>query len=152
MANRDAGTASASNQGEKNAEPRDVDSLGGPSQNSKTSLPDCDPSEPVPSNDPRRSDVPSPRAAQGIPDLKGRRKILIVDDESAIADTLQLIFLTRRYEVRVAYTAERAVEVIAEWQPDMAVVDVILPEMNGIDLAIVIKENYPSCHVLLFSG
>jgi CheY-like chemotaxis protein len=42
--------------------------------------------------------------------------------------------------------------VIAEWRPDLAILDVMLPKMNGIDLAIVIKANYPGCHVLLFSG
>jgi DNA-binding NtrC family response regulator len=83
---------------------------------------------------------------------KTTRRILIVDDELAIADTLALIFKTQHYDARVAYSAERAVEIIAEWRPDLAIIDVILPEMNGIDLAIVFKANYPGCHVLLFSG
>lgn len=87
-----------------------------------------------------------------MPGLKGRRRILIVDDEVAIADTLGLIFRVQHYEVQVAYSAERAIEIIAEWRPDLAILDVILPEMNGIDLAIVTKANYPACHVLLFSG
>ena len=80
------------------------------------------------------------------------RKILIVDDEVAISDTLALIFRTQHYDVRVAYSAEHAIEVIAEWRPDLAILDVMLPEMNGIDLAIVVKSNHPCCHVLLFSG
>jgi len=88
----------------------------------------------------------------GIPLTKAARRILIVDDETAIADTLALIFQLQRYEVRVAYTAERAVEMIAEWVPELAVLDVMLPEMNGIELALVIKANHPRCHVLLFSG
>lgn len=83
---------------------------------------------------------------------KNARRILIVDDEKAIADTLALIFRTQHYEARVAYSAERAIETLAEWRPDLAVLDVILPQMNGIDLAIVIKANYSACHVLLFSG
>ncbi|WP_109484999.1 response regulator [Occallatibacter savannae] len=87
-----------------------------------------------------------------MPKQKANRRILIVDDERAIADTLALIFKTQHYEARVAYAAERAIETLAEWRPDLAVLDVILPQMNGIDLAIVIKANYPSCHVLLFSG
>lgn len=99
---------------------------------------------------------PVVRASQvrkaGMPILKTSRRILIVDDEVAIADTLALIFQTQHYEVRVAYSAERAIEIIAEWRPDLAIIDVILPEMNGIDLAIVAKANYLSCHVLLFSG
>ena len=87
-----------------------------------------------------------------MPEPQGGRRILIVDDESPIADTLQMIFHMQRYDARVAYTAERAVELIAEWKPDLVILDVILPQMNGIDLAIVIKENYPECHIILFSG
>jgi len=88
----------------------------------------------------------------GVPVHKLSRRILIVDDEVAIADTLALIFRTQHYEARVAYSAERAIEVIAEWRPDLAIIDVMLPGMNGIDLAIVIKDNHAGCHVLLFSG
>jgi DNA-binding response OmpR family regulator len=83
---------------------------------------------------------------------KNGRRILVVDDELAIADTLALIFKTQHYDARVAYSAESAIEEIAEWQPDLAVIDVILPRMNGIDLAIVTKSNYADCHILLFSG
>jgi CheY-like chemotaxis protein len=93
-----------------------------------------------------------PTKADRMPMQKTTRRILIVDDELAIADTLALIFKTQHYDARVAYSAERAVEIIAEWRPDLAIIDVILPEMNGIDLAIVFKANYPGCHVLLFSG
>ncbi|MBS1805215.1 MAG: response regulator [Acidobacteria bacterium] len=87
-----------------------------------------------------------------MPTRKSNRRVLIVDDERSIADTLSLIFKTQHYEAQSAYSAERAIEILAEWRPDLAIVDVILPEMNGIDLAIVIKANYPNCHVLLFSG
>jgi DNA-binding response OmpR family regulator len=87
-----------------------------------------------------------------MPILKGSRRILIVDDETAIADTLALIFRMQMYEVREAYSAERAIEIIAEWRPDLAIIDVMLPAMNGIDLAIVLKSNHPRSQVLIFSG
>ena len=80
------------------------------------------------------------------------RKILIVDDEKAIAESLAMVLSTRRYETRVAYSAEDAIEILSAWQPEVAILDVILPRMNGIDLAIVVRENYPECNVLLFSG
>lgn len=80
------------------------------------------------------------------------RKILIIDDDHGIADTLALIFSTQNYAARVAYSAEEAIELIAECPPDLAIVDVMLPQMNGIDLAIVLKANYPACRTLLFSG
>jgi DNA-binding NtrC family response regulator len=79
-------------------------------------------------------------------------KVLIVDDEVPIADSLAMIFASHRFDVRVAYSAESAIEIISLWQPDLAILDVILPGMNGIDLAIATRENYPSCRIILFSG
>jgi CheY-like chemotaxis protein len=52
----------------------------------------------------------------------------------------------------VAYSAEQAIERIASSIPDLALLDVNLPGMNGIDLAIVLKANHPDCHLLLLSG
>jgi DNA-binding NtrC family response regulator len=80
------------------------------------------------------------------------RKILIVDDEAAVADSLYLIFSNRGYEARAAYSAEQAIEVLSEWQPHLAMIDVMLPQMNGIELACILNENYPSCRILLISG
>lgn len=84
--------------------------------------------------------------------MVGSRKILIVDDEPKIAETLELIFSTRGYDVRTAYSAEEAIEVLAWWRPDLAIVDVMLPQMNGIDFGIVLQSNYPECRLLLLSG
>jgi DNA-binding NtrC family response regulator len=84
--------------------------------------------------------------------MSGGQRILIIDDDHGIADTLALIFSAHRYVARVAYSAEEAIELIAQWPPRVAIIDVMLPHMNGIDLAIVLKSNYPSCRTLLFSG
>lgn len=80
------------------------------------------------------------------------RKILIVDDEPAITETLSVIFSQSGYEVRAAHSAEEAIDLIATWEPDLAILDVMLPCMNGIDLAIVLKANHPYCRLVLFSG
>lgn len=87
-----------------------------------------------------------------MPGVIGSRKILIVDDEETIADTLALIFESNGYKAQAAYSAERALEMLELWRPDVAVVDVVLPGMNGIEFAIFLKANYPECHFLLFSG
>lgn len=87
-----------------------------------------------------------------MPGAAGNRKILIIDDEPSVADTLALIFSTRGYHSRVAYSAETAIEILAGWSPDLAIVDVMLPLMSGIDFAIVLRDNYPACRVVLFSG
>jgi CheY-like chemotaxis protein len=81
-----------------------------------------------------------------------RRGILIVDDDPAITESLSLIFEKHGYEVCCALSAEEAIEVIARWEPDLAILDVNLPRMNGIELAMVLKANRPICHLVLFSG
>src|ERR1700739_3018706 len=125
--------------------------LSGPGQNRATALHDSDSIGSISSNQESAGSAKS--GAQELPIPKGgRRRILIVDDEATIADTLALILQMQHYEVRVAYASESAIELLAEWRPALAIVDVMLPGMNGIDLAIVIKANYPVCRVLLFSG
>jgi DNA-binding NtrC family response regulator len=82
----------------------------------------------------------------------GFGRVLVVDDEPSVAETLELILLGRRYDVRVAFSAEEAIETIATWAPEVAIVDVMLPRMNGIELGIALKDNYPNCQLLLVSG
>jgi DNA-binding NtrC family response regulator len=84
--------------------------------------------------------------------VDGGRRILIVDDEPEVTSSLAAIFTRHDYDLRVAGTAEQAIETIALWQPDLAIVDVMLPQMNGIELATVIREAHPYCRVVLFSG
>jgi DNA-binding NtrC family response regulator len=79
-------------------------------------------------------------------------KLLIVDDERLIADTLATIFNASGYEARPAYSAEQALEVIAGWDPIIAIIDVIMPAMNGIDLGILLRAMRPSIQVMLISG
>jgi CheY-like chemotaxis protein len=80
------------------------------------------------------------------------KRVLFVDDERLIADTLAIIFSSQGYETRAVYSAEQAFELISDWLPNLAVIDVRLPGMNGIDLAIRLRAEYPDCRVSLFSG
>lgn len=81
-----------------------------------------------------------------------KRKVLIVDDERVIADTLAAIFSSNGYEAHAAYSAEHALEIVALWLPDLAILDVVLPKMHGINLAVLLAEKVPTCRTLLFSG
>ena len=79
-------------------------------------------------------------------------RVLIVDDESSVADSLALVFASQGYDARAAYSAEQAAEIISQWEPKLVILDVVLPGMNGIDFAIQLKASCPACRVLLFSG
>lgn len=78
--------------------------------------------------------------------------ILIVDDEKNIADTVALILQDAGYAARAAYDGARALAMTRDGPPDLILTDVVMPGMNGIDLAIAARREFPKCHVLLFSG
>lgn len=81
--------------------------------------------------------------------------VLVVDDESAIADSLGEILRRIGFEVSVAYNSQDALRMVneAQNQPGMLITDVVLDsEMTGIDLAIEVEKQCPNCKVLLFSG
>jgi DNA-binding NtrC family response regulator len=81
-----------------------------------------------------------------------KQRILIVDDERNIADTLALILNATGFEPKAAYSGEAAMEAAAQFRPDILISDVILGGMNGIEVAILISKMLPKCKVILFSG
>ena len=80
------------------------------------------------------------------------KRVLIIDDELNIADTLKAIFSNAGYSARAVYSAEQALPLVAEWDPQLLIVDVRLPGMNGIDLAMKVKTEHPHSNLLLFTG
>ena len=79
-------------------------------------------------------------------------KILVVDDERRIADTLSEILELAGFHVMVAYDGWEALEQAARFHPDYLLSDVLMPRMNGVELAIAIRKIYPAAKILLFSG
>jgi DNA-binding NtrC family response regulator len=79
-------------------------------------------------------------------------RVLIVDDEHNIADTLALILQKRGHIVRAAYSGEDAVLIAQSFEPHAVLSDVVMYGMSGIDLAIWLAEHCPECKVLLVSG
>lgn len=79
-------------------------------------------------------------------------KVLVVDDERVIADTLAIILNQHGFEASAVYTGNGAVERARVEKPDLIISDVIMPDMNGIEAAINIRSFLPNCKILLFSG
>jgi len=79
-------------------------------------------------------------------------RVLVVDDEHLIADTLSKILQMRGFEVKTAYSGEQAVESAKVFGPDVLVTDVVMSGMNGIETGRCIQSMLPSCKVILFSG
>ena len=68
------------------------------------------------------------------------KKILLVDDESDILDFLSYNLENAGYEVRVAQNGLEGVKVAQEFLPDLIILDMMMPEMDGIETCERIRE------------
>jgi CheY-like chemotaxis protein len=80
------------------------------------------------------------------------RKVLIVDDQRLIADTLAEILGNAGFDAVAAYDGWDALDKASRFHPHWVVTDVLMPRMNGVELAIALQKNYPASSILLFSG
>ncbi len=85
-------------------------------------------------------------------DTQAKSRVLVVDDERVIADSLAMILNQSGFEARSVYSGEKALEAAAEFKPDMLITDVIMADLNGIDAAIQMRAILPEIKILLFSG
>jgi CheY-like chemotaxis protein len=95
-------------------------------------------------------DVPAPVPANGSKNYSP--SVLVVDDESIIADTLAEILNRSGFSATPAYDAEDALETALLMPPELLITDVVLPGMSGIELAVTMRRIFPDCRILLFSG
>lgn len=78
--------------------------------------------------------------------------ILVVDDEVRLANTTSEILNISGFCAFTAYEGRTALEVAEEIRPDYLLTDVVMPEMNGVELAIAVRKMLPETLILLFSG
>ncbi len=81
-----------------------------------------------------------------------RFKILVVDDERLIADTISEILKRAGFHVVTAYDGWEALQSAGRFRPDYLLSDVLMPQMNGIELALALQKMHPAAKILLFSG
>jgi DNA-binding response OmpR family regulator len=79
-------------------------------------------------------------------------KVLIVDDEQTIAQTLRIILQQNGFAVKATYDGDTAVNIAMDWRPDIFLADIVMPGMSGYEAALQIRAVLPDCRVLLFSG
>ena len=82
------------------------------------------------------------------------RKILLADDSVTIQKVVELTFAEGDYQVQCVSNGKAAVQKIQEDRPDLLLCDVIMPEMNGYDVATFVKQNptFSSIPVILLTG
>jgi CheY-like chemotaxis protein/Tfp pilus assembly protein PilZ len=83
--------------------------------------------------------------------IKGKR-ILLVDDEPTFCAAFALEFQNIGFHVVTAENGRRALEIIDEFQVDIIITDVRMPEMDGIELLRQVKSNKPEMPIIVLTG
>jgi DNA-binding response OmpR family regulator len=78
--------------------------------------------------------------------------ILVVDDSERVAQSLAMVLEHSGYTVVTAHTAEQALELASGVAIDLAAIDVQLPGVDGVRVAVELCKQLPNCKILLISG
>jgi ABC-type amino acid transport substrate-binding protein/nitrogen-specific signal transduction histidine kinase len=87
-----------------------------------------------------------------VQNIQGIETILIVDDELALSELAIYYLKQEGYRIFAANSGKAALMILEKQQVDLMITDVVMPEMNGYQLAAKIKENYPETKIQLLSG
>lgn len=70
------------------------------------------------------------------------KKILVVDDEKPISDIIKFNLTKEGYDVETAYDGEEAVEKVDEYNPDLMILDLMLPKKDGLEVAREVRKTH----------
>lgn len=94
----------------------------------------------------RQTSSSGPRGDHPLP------RILVVDDERLIADTIVQILNRNGFIAEAAYSGSQAIELARLYCPELVLSDVMMPNVDGVEAAIEIRGHCPDTRIVLFSG
>ena len=71
-------------------------------------------------------------------------KIVVVDDEQAVRDSLRRSLSFNGYDIAIAEDGEQALDVIEKEQPDLVILDVMMPKMDGLEVCRHLRSHFGS--------
>lgn len=81
-----------------------------------------------------------------------RGRVLIIDDEKVILDLTAIILKNRGYQVFTALSAQEGLQVIEREQPQLVLLDYMMPNMDGFTALKEIRRSFPESYVIMFTG
>ena len=81
-----------------------------------------------------------------------KRTVLFVDDEEKCLSSIKRAFLGERYETLFTNSAKEAIEILKQNEVHVIVIDMRMPEMSGLELLRIVKEEYPHIIRMAFSA
>lgn len=95
--------------------------------------------------------IPIPRELESV-HAKGRKKILIVDDDKNMAKSIERILkIKKRYELQLAFDGFDAGRKVVYFQPDLVILDIKMPGMDGYEVAKRIKQLPETAHTKIIA-
>ena len=79
-------------------------------------------------------------------------RILIVDDEPAVAEIIRRLLAVDGLETRIVHSADEALQTIARFEPDVLLCDINMPGLSGIELARYLSHILPNTRIVWISG
>ena len=79
-------------------------------------------------------------------------RVLVVDDDRLVADTLSLVFKANGYEAEARYSAAEGLARARTFDPGLLLCDVTMPHENGLELAEKMQTEMPRCQMLLLTA
>ncbi|HSN65952.1 MAG TPA: response regulator, partial [Fusibacter sp.] len=70
------------------------------------------------------------------------KKILVVDDEKPISDIIKFNLIKEGYDIETAFDGEEALKKVYQFQPDLVLLDVMLPKLDGFQVCRRIRESF----------
>lgn len=81
-----------------------------------------------------------------------KRRVLVIDDDPLVADTLSLVFEANGFQTEACYSASDGLARARSFAPELLLCDVTLPEETGFELAEKVHREIPSCKILLLTA
>jgi len=81
-----------------------------------------------------------------------RKKILLIDDNVNVLTVISDILKYSGFRVKTANTPQEALKLVSKESPDLVLIDLRMPDLDGIQLMYSIKERNPKIPVVIYSG
>ncbi len=81
-----------------------------------------------------------------------KQRILVVDDDQLVADTLTLVFKANGYESEAVYSAADGLARARTFNPLLMLCDISMPETNGLQLAEALHREMPDCKLIMLTA
>jgi len=96
--------------------------------------------------------MPALRLVSPEPESRVRGRVLLIDDDAVLLDLMAHAFSTAGYTVRTAENGRKGLVALDDYQPDLVVTDIVMPEMEGIGAILQIKRRPGPPAIIAISG